>query len=413
MKNCLHCGHECEDNVSLCPRCGRRFSNYTNVKNSDQELKIDFNANNQNQSSDDFASTIKSKVNYNPQESTFSNQIPQKKEGNKLFNSLWVLISFIPFINGFGIFYAGKKTSKRSWIIEGILYEIPVIFHLLSNHSIFTFSLVLLSLIISIIRSMMIITKYKTVLNLMNYKKVNSKILSFLLFISSFIPFLNGVAFIYYGNRYSRPYLIEGFLLEMVWIVEIILFNFIPITFSSISLFVGVAMVSLIISGMSMISFNYDCDALYHHVNNSPINIQENNKRIDKGKYDCYKEQLNDLKDVFDSKEEKVRNLIKERFGTGNITSSRFLTVVNNSHDYVYKELNSGYDLIKYMSEPSQQVENKLKEIITIINSINEEMEKLTVNLLLNLHEDDKSEDNIKNLANDMEDLINDLDKYE
>ena len=66
MKNCLHCGHECEDNVSLCPRCGRRFSNYTNVKNSDQELKIDFTANNQNQSSDDFDSTIKSKVNYNP-----------------------------------------------------------------------------------------------------------------------------------------------------------------------------------------------------------------------------------------------------------------------------------------------------------------------------------------------------------
>ena len=45
--------------------------------------------------------------------------------------------------------------------------------------------------------------------------------------------------------------------------------------------------------------------------------------------------------------------------------------------------------------------------------TINDEMEKLTVNLLVNLHDDEKSEDNIKNLANDMEDLINDLDKYE
>lgn len=169
-----------------------------------------------------------------------------------------------------------------------------------------------------------------------------------------------------------------------------------------------------------MISFNYDCDALYHYVNNSHINlnennkrIDENNKRIDEGRYNYYKNQLNDLKDVFDSKEKKVRNLINERFGSGNITSSRFLTVVNNSHDYVYKQLDSGYDLIKYTSDASREVENKLEEKISIINSINEEMEKLTLNLLLNLHEDDKAENDIENLTNDIEDLINDIDKYE
>ena len=47
------------------------------------------------------------------------------------------------------------------------------------------------------------------------------------------------------------------------------------------------------------------------------------------------------------------------------------------------------------------------------INSINEEMEKLTVELILNSHDDEKSEDNIKNLVNDMEKLINDISKYE
>ena len=38
---------------------------------------------------------------------------------------------------------------------------------------------------------------------------------------------------------------------------------------------------------------------------------------------------------------------------------------------------------------------------------------KLTVELILNSHDDEKSEDNIKNLVNDMEKLINDISKYE
>ena len=125
-----------------------------------------------------------------------------------------------------------------------------------------------------------------------------------------------------------------------------------------------------------------------------------------------YKNQLDDLRDVFDAKEKKVRDLISKRFGVGNITSNRFLAVVENSHDNVYKQYNSGYDLINYTSEPSQQVEEELKERITYIKSINDEMEKLTVELILNM-QDDKSDDNLDNLVNDMEDLIGDIDKYE
>jgi hypothetical protein len=69
--------------------------------------------------------------------------------------------------------------------------------------------------------------------------------------------------------------------------------------------------------------------------------------------------------------------------------------------------------LINYTSEPSQQVEEELLERVNKITSINEEMEKLTVELILNIHEDEKSDDNIKNLVEDMENLINDVNKYE
>ena len=65
--------------------------------------------------------------------------------------------------------------------------------------------------------------------------------------------------------------------------------------------------------------------------------------------------------------------------------------MVENSHENVYNLYNSGLDLINYTSQPSQQVEEKLLERMNNINSINEEMEKLTVELILNSHDDEKS----------------------
>lgn len=402
----------CEDTDNACAMCGTILDNNNGADKPDHDINIHFD-NNPQQSYDTQGSTVEQDNNYATRQSDFSNQMPHNGEGNKIFNMLWVLVSFIPFINGFGIFYVGKKTSKKAWILEGIAYEIPVLFHLVSGPSFFTFSLVFLSIIVSVVRSMMIISKYRVLLNYGDYKKVDHRIISFLLFLSSMIPFLNGVALIYYGDRYSKAYMIVGVILEMIWVLVILLFNIIPLTYYSISMLVGVALASLVASGMIMISFNYDCDAFYHYAGNTQFNAIKSDKKYDKEMYDYYKGQLDDLKDTFDAKEEKVRKLIMEHFGSGNITSNRFLSVVDSSHENVYRQLNSGYDLINYTSAPSQQVEEELLERVTYINSINEEMEKLTVELILNMHEDDKSDENIKNLVNDMKDLINDVNKYE
>lgn len=409
MKKCLKCGYECEDSDNVCPMCGTKFNANVIADILNQRFNTAFN---NSKIYDVVGSTVKTDNNSNTEKTDYSNQVTHTNDGNNLFNLLWVVFSFIPFINGFGIFLAGKKTSKKNWIIEGILYEVPIIFHLVMGPSGLTFSLVFLSLIISIVRSVMIISEYKIILNRSNYKKLDHKFLSFLLFISTFIPFLNGVAFIYLGNKYSRPYQVTGYLFELVWIILVLLLNILPFTLKSIGLIIGLGISSLILSGMSMISFNYDCDELYHYVDN-PLNVTGNSKRLDKDIGNYYENQLNDLKNVFDAKEKKVRELIKEHFGTGNLTSNRFLSVVDNSHENVYNLYNSGLDLINYTSEPSQQVEEELIERINNINSINDEMEKLTVELILNMHEDDKSDENIKNLVDDMENLINDINKYE
>lgn len=44
---------------------------------------------------------------------------------NSIIDSLWVLISFIPIFNGFGLIYKGKSNPNKSLLTEGIVYEIP------------------------------------------------------------------------------------------------------------------------------------------------------------------------------------------------------------------------------------------------------------------------------------------------
>ncbi|MDP4144458.1 MAG: hypothetical protein Q8936_08260 [Bacillota bacterium] len=36
--------------------------------------------------------------------------------------SLWIILSFILFLNGIGIFYAGLKVKAKKWITYGIVY---------------------------------------------------------------------------------------------------------------------------------------------------------------------------------------------------------------------------------------------------------------------------------------------------
>ncbi|WP_295722147.1 hypothetical protein [uncultured Methanobrevibacter sp.] len=49
----------------------------------------------------------------------------------KIIKSWWVILSIIPFINGFGILHLGFKHNNINWILEGITYEIPWMVYLL------------------------------------------------------------------------------------------------------------------------------------------------------------------------------------------------------------------------------------------------------------------------------------------
>ena len=82
-------------------------------------------------------------------------------------DSLWVLTSFIPLLNGVGLIYKGKTTPKKSWLAEGILYELPWILGFIAwgiqpVRSI-AFEVAFVFYFVSVIRSVMVATEPKPV----------------------------------------------------------------------------------------------------------------------------------------------------------------------------------------------------------------------------------------------------------
>ena len=49
----------------------------------------------------------------------------------KIKKSWWVIISIIPFLNGFGFVYIGLKNNNRYWVLEGVMYEVPWLFSII------------------------------------------------------------------------------------------------------------------------------------------------------------------------------------------------------------------------------------------------------------------------------------------
>lgn len=100
------------------------------------------------------------------------NSIEDLKECLKMsflgaIDSIWILISFIPFFNGMGIVYKGKSAPNKSWVREGIIYEIPWALGLLSLAieplRFVAFKLAIVFYFVSIIRSVMINTEPKPI----------------------------------------------------------------------------------------------------------------------------------------------------------------------------------------------------------------------------------------------------------
>ena len=81
----------------------------------------------------------------------------------KIKRSWWVIISVIPFLNGFGFVYIGLKNNNKHWVLEGVMYEVPWLFSIMVVYNVPVFnvmtSIASIVMLVSIIRSIWLAIK--------------------------------------------------------------------------------------------------------------------------------------------------------------------------------------------------------------------------------------------------------------
>lgn len=358
----------------------------------------------------------------------------------RIINNLWILVSFIPIVNGFGIYYIGAKTSNESLMKEGLVYEVPwILMFILSgltnpaNQSGpvtiligFLALIAIFGIIVSIVRAVLLSPRYEKILEEKKYRKSYNKVISLICLIITCIPFINGIPFIYLGAKYSNSSLKkEGIIYEIPWVLTIFTAIITPF-------FLGIAFAFQIYSISRFIKLNYESSTLSvgpgPSVSKTESAPKDNAKDVqyheykaeksetiipDQSKpYEHYKNTIDDLTQLYATKENKTCDMVDERFGTSELTHERFMRMISNSNENFYAQRESALNIIELSSYEDPILEDKIKEKINFLELIIQKITDLQRELIINDNEDRKTDENIKILIDDMEDLIDSVKDY-
>ena len=341
------------------------------------------------------------------------------EKNGKIFNSLWIIASFIIYFNGLGFVYIGSKTRNEKWFMEGCIYEIPWLLLIIEtgliNSSIGTYivGLGLLLVIVSIIRSIMVNPEYQKALNNGNYRKSRNRITSLLFFIFSAIPIINGIPMIVFGFTNSdRNKVIEGIIYEIPWaLLFITVYNdFLGNIFAMFGL--ALNLVSIIRSIMVNYEMeNLSLDVFYENTSQSSIktpiqseveineDIKENKAPNEESPYKDKLPEINNLSEEFKTKENKASQLIEKRFKSSELTYDKFKSVLT-------------MEIINLSSHKNEKLDSELSKRINALESILEKVNRLIEALVIDSIESRESEEDLKVLVEDMENLINSVEDY-
>lgn len=154
----------------------------------------------------------------------------------------------------------------------------------------------------------------------------------------------------------------------------------------------------------------YDSDNSFKTANAETRYYQSNENTLESLKK--YEKEVKDLKVLFDVKEEIVRDLIKKRFEPPQITYDKFILAIDDCHKLFYSQIDATLDIIHMASEHTSRIDEEINNKINILKSIIDQLEDLTNELVINMNSDDESDMEVKNLLDDMENLIGSVKEY-
>ena len=130
--------------------------------------------------------------------------------------------------------------------------------------------------------------------------------------------------------------------------------------------------------------------------------------------YTFYKNQVNKLKETYETKEKKVLELLEKKFPSGQMSYYRFKGEVDNCRVNFFREAEAAESMIELSDEYSDKIAAELKNKVKALQSIVGKLTDLQSELIISISNDaDDGDEEIENLIKEMNDLIDSVKNYE
>lgn len=135
--------------------------------------------------------------------------------------------------------------------------------------------------------------------------------------------------------------------------------------------------------------------------------------KSDKVPFIKYEKEILELKEEFTNKKINVENLIERRFAPPQLTYDKFMSTVENAERAFDGEYDTAIDLVRYSNDYSPDMEEQIKARIRTLKILINQLDNLTKELLTNLSKDNSSDEEIKNIIEEMDRLIDSVSQYD
>lgn len=125
-----------------------------------------------------------------------------------------------------------------------------------------------------------------------------------------------------------------------------------------------------------------------------------------------YEKEIDNLKILFDVKEQVVRDLIKKRFEPPQITYDKFISIIDKANKLFYQEVDSALNIIRLATDDTPRVQGEIQGKINNMKRIINQIEELTNELVINISSDDDAKEEVNDLLENMENLIGSVKEY-
>ena len=142
------------------------------------------------------------------------------------------------------------------------------------------------------------------------------------------------------------------------------------------------------------------------------MNSKNNDYTSINQKYIEYERQILKLKKEFSYKKTKAIELIEKRFAPPQITYDKFISTVENVDKVFVSESETALDMLRYSNEYSEDMDEQIKVRIKTLKLFSKQIDNLTNELLMNMSKDSNSDETIKNLIDQMDQLIDSVKEY-